>query len=244
MWRTPATLAGRLDDVPNAGPVPPCGAAMTILAIETSCDDTCAAVVTGDGEIALERHLVAGRPRPLRRRRARGRLAPPPRADQRRSSTTRSRRAGHDARRRSTSSPSRRARGSSARCSSASRRRRGWPPRAGCRSRPSTISRATSRRTSSRSARAPVRAAVPLPDRQRRPHVPGARRPTTTASRCSASTLDDAAGEAFDKGARLLGLPFPGGPPLERLAARRRPGGVRLPDRRRASPGWTSRSRA
>jgi N6-L-threonylcarbamoyladenine synthase len=32
------------------------------------------------------------------------------------------------------------------------------------------------------------------------------------------STLDDAAGEAFDKGARLLGLPFPGGPALERLA--------------------------
>ena len=31
-------------------------------------------------------------------------------------------------------------------------------------------------------------------------------------------TLDDAAGEAFDKGARLLGLPFPGGPPLELLA--------------------------
>jgi N6-L-threonylcarbamoyladenine synthase len=31
-------------------------------------------------------------------------------------------------------------------------------------------------------------------------------------------TLDDAAGEAIDKGARLLGLPFPGGPPLERLA--------------------------
>ena len=31
-------------------------------------------------------------------------------------------------------------------------------------------------------------------------------------------TLDDAAGEAFDKGARLLGLPYPGGPALERLA--------------------------
>jgi N6-L-threonylcarbamoyladenine synthase len=31
-------------------------------------------------------------------------------------------------------------------------------------------------------------------------------------------TLDDAAGEAFDKGARLLGLPFPGGPALEHLA--------------------------
>jgi N6-L-threonylcarbamoyladenine synthase len=33
------------------------------------------------------------------------------------------------------------------------------------------------------------------------------------------STLDDAAGEAFDKGARLLGLPYPGGPALEALAA-------------------------
>ncbi|HEU4978753.1 MAG TPA: tRNA (adenosine(37)-N6)-threonylcarbamoyltransferase complex transferase subunit TsaD [Solirubrobacteraceae bacterium] len=32
------------------------------------------------------------------------------------------------------------------------------------------------------------------------------------------STLDDAAGEAFDKGARLLGLPYPGGPALEQLA--------------------------
>jgi N6-L-threonylcarbamoyladenine synthase len=31
-------------------------------------------------------------------------------------------------------------------------------------------------------------------------------------------TLDDAAGEAFDKGARMLGLPFPGGPALEKLA--------------------------
>jgi len=32
-------------------------------------------------------------------------------------------------------------------------------------------------------------------------------------------TLDDAAGEAFDKGARMLGLPYPGGPALEDLAA-------------------------
>jgi tRNA N6-adenosine threonylcarbamoyltransferase len=31
-------------------------------------------------------------------------------------------------------------------------------------------------------------------------------------------TLDDAAGEAIDKGSRLLGLPFPGGPHLEKLA--------------------------
>ena len=33
------------------------------------------------------------------------------------------------------------------------------------------------------------------------------------------STLDDAAGEAFDKGARLLGLGYPGGPAIDRLAA-------------------------
>lgn len=32
------------------------------------------------------------------------------------------------------------------------------------------------------------------------------------------STRDDAAGEAFDKGARALGLPYPGGPELEKLA--------------------------
>ena len=45
-------------------------------------------------------------------------------------------------------------------------------------------------------------------------------------------TLDDAAGEAFDKGARMLGLPFPGGPHIERLAAEGDPERVRLPDRR------------
>jgi len=33
------------------------------------------------------------------------------------------------------------------------------------------------------------------------------------------STIDDAAGEAFDKVARILGLPFPGGPHIDRLAS-------------------------
>ena len=54
-----------------------------ILALETSCDDTCAAVVTRAGEIRVERRLLAGRPRPLRRRRAGVGVAPPPRARQR-----------------------------------------------------------------------------------------------------------------------------------------------------------------
>jgi N6-L-threonylcarbamoyladenine synthase len=42
-------------------------------------------------------------------------------------------------------------------------------------------------------------------------------------------TLDDAAGEAFDKVANLLGLGYPGGAPLERLARSGRPGEIRLP---------------
>jgi tRNA N6-adenosine threonylcarbamoyltransferase len=33
------------------------------------------------------------------------------------------------------------------------------------------------------------------------------------------ATIDDAAGEAYDKVARLLGMPFPGGPPIDRAAA-------------------------
>ncbi|MBI5659306.1 MAG: tRNA (adenosine(37)-N6)-threonylcarbamoyltransferase complex transferase subunit TsaD [Nitrosomonadales bacterium] len=42
-------------------------------------------------------------------------------------------------------------------------------------------------------------------------------------------TVDDAAGEAFDKSAKLLGLSYPGGPELARLAACGRPGLFRLP---------------
>jgi tRNA N6-adenosine threonylcarbamoyltransferase len=47
-------------------------------------------------------------------------------------------------------------------------------------------------------------------------------------------TLDDAAGEAFDKGARLLGLPYPGGPALDRLAAGGDPDAFAFP---RSAPG-------
>jgi N6-L-threonylcarbamoyladenine synthase len=42
-------------------------------------------------------------------------------------------------------------------------------------------------------------------------------------------TLDDAAGEAFDKTAKLLGLPYPGGPALAELAERGHPDAVDLP---------------
>ena len=41
------------------------------------------------------------------------------------------------------------------------------------------------------------------------------------------ATIDDAAGEAFDKIARVLNLGFPGGPVIDRLRARGRPEGDR-----------------
>jgi N6-L-threonylcarbamoyladenine synthase len=41
-------------------------------------------------------------------------------------------------------------------------------------------------------------------------------------------TLDDAAGEAFDKTAKLMGLPYPGGPALAKLAEQGRPGVFRF----------------
>ena len=44
-----------------------------------------------------------------------------------------------------------------------------------------------------------------------------------------ATTIDDAAGEAFDKAAKLLGLPYPGGPAIEELAAEGNAHAVPLP---------------
>ena len=42
-------------------------------------------------------------------------------------------------------------------------------------------------------------------------------------------TIDDAAGEAFDKVARLLGLPYPGGPQIDRVALEGDPTAIRFP---------------
>ncbi len=42
-------------------------------------------------------------------------------------------------------------------------------------------------------------------------------------------TIDDAAGEAFDKVARLLGLPYPGGPHIDRVATDGDPTAIRFP---------------
>ena len=53
-------------------------------------------------------------------------------------------------------------------------------------------------------------------------------------------TLDDAAGEAFDKGARMLGLGYPGGAALERLAAEGDPAAFSFP----GSPGERAKGRS
>jgi N6-L-threonylcarbamoyladenine synthase len=51
-------------------------------------------------------------------------------------------------------------------------------------------------------------------------------------------TRDDAAGEAFDKSAKLLGLPYPGGPQLAELAVHGRAGACALPRPMLDRPGF------
>ncbi|NNJ27050.1 tRNA (adenosine(37)-N6)-threonylcarbamoyltransferase complex transferase subunit TsaD [Alienimonas chondri] len=53
--------------------------------------------------------------------------------------------------------------------------------------------------------------------------------PDPVRSKLIGSTIDDAAGEAFDKVARLLGLPYPGGPSVQQAAMKGDPEAVPLP---------------
>lgn len=53
--------------------------------------------------------------------------------------------------------------------------------------------------------------------------------PDRSGFRVVGTTLDDAAGEAFDKGARLLGLGYPGGAAIDRLAREGDPDAYRFP---------------
>jgi N6-L-threonylcarbamoyladenine synthase len=54
------------------------------------------------------------------------------------------------------------------------------------------------------------------------------------------TTRDDAAGEAFDKIATLIGLPYPGGPALSRLAEGGNPNKFKLPIGMAKDPNWFS----
>ena len=180
----------------------------------------------------LQRDLLAGDPRPLRRRRPRDRLAPPSRADRRRGAARPWARPAPRSRR-STSSPSPRG-----------------PGLVGA----LLVGVATAKALAAAHElplaavdhlHGHVAASFLAPEPFEPPflsliasgghtllarvdgHGPG--------FEVLGQTLDDAAGEAFDKGARLLGLGYPGGAALERLARDGDPDRVRVPDRRRAS---------
>lgn len=57
------------------------------------------------------------------------------------------------------------------------------------------------------------------------------------AFRLYGTTIDDAAGEAFDKTAKLIGLPYPGGPRIEAMAVRGNPSRYALPRPMRGRAG-------
>ena len=69
--------------------------------------------------------------------------------------------------------------------------------------------------------RTSARAALPLPARERRSHAAARRCRIMAGTGSLGTTLDDAAGEAFDKGARLLGLGYPGGAAIDRAGRHR-----------------------
>ena len=132
----------------------------------------------------------------------------------------------------------------------AGRRRRGQGARArrwASRSTASTTSPRTSPSTSSSTARCPSPCLALLVCGG---HSSLLRVDDVTARRATplGATIDDAAGEAFDKVARLLGLPFPGGPHIDRAAAVGVRGGDRLPARAdlaaRPASGTASTSRS
>ena len=91
------------------------------------------------------------------------------------------------------------------------------------------------------------RRACPGPGRLRRPHPSLSRPPAhgTWNYTLVGRTLDDAAGEAYDKVAKLLGLGYPGGPWIDALAQHGNPHAVRSPSpRSRPSSIWPARRHA
>ena len=187
-----------------------------VLGIETSCDETGVGMVRGETlladamassvdeharfggvvpEVASRAHLEAMVPT-IERACRDGRRAP---------------------RATSTRSPSPPGPGSPARCWSGSPRPRRW--------RSPSASRCTASTTSPRHVAVDILEHGPLPEPTVALLVSGGHSslllvPDVTARRAQplGATIDDAAGEAFDKVARLLGLPFPGGPYIDRAA--------------------------
>ena len=194
---------------------------MRILGIETSCDETSAAVVEETGDAArpwaIRSNVVASQV-PIHREW--GGVVPELASRQHiRDICGVVERALDDARRVvdaiSARSPSRRARASSARCSSASRSRKPPPPRPACRS--SAVHHLAGHIESLvlQNGELPLPAVVLV--------VSGGHTSLYLVERPGqyqllSRTRDDAAGEAYDKVAKLLGLGYPGGPIIDRLA--------------------------
>ena len=210
---------------------------MIVLGIETTCDETAAAVVErSDGrprQDPVQCHPVAGRrTRRLRRRGARDRRPRPCRGARPHHRRRPWREAGLRLRRHRRRRRRRRPR--------ADRRRdrradHGQGDRAGA-------AQAADRGQSSRGPRAD-RAA----DRRHAVSLSACSSPpaaTRRSSRCAASAtmcgsaprIDDAIGEAFDKTAKLLGLGYPGGPQVEKEAARGNAARFALPRPMRGRP--------
>ena len=210
-----------------------------ILAIETSCDDTCAAVVTARRADPLQRRLLPARARPLRRRGAGDRLAPPPRARQRRR-RRRARTAGASlddvdllALTQGPGLVGALLVGVATGKALAAARRLPVAPVDHLQGHVAANFLHTDD--------PPVRAALPVPDRLGRPHAAHARRrPRGFTPRAHARRRG---GGGVRQGRPAARPRLPGGPALSKLAARAT--GPRSTSRRaRASPAWTSRSPA
>ena len=185
-----------------------------VLGIETSCDETGVGIVRGNTLLAdavassVEEHARFGGVVPEVASRAHLEAMVPTieRACETAGSAPRGRRDRGDQRSGSRRRPARRRRcGQGARDGAGQAAVRRQPPRRARRRRPAR-------------ARAAARAVLAL-------LVSGGHSSllrvddVTTGVEPLGATIDDAAGEAFDKVARLLGLPFPGGPHIDRAAA-------------------------
>ena len=199
-----------------------------VLGIETSCDETGVGIVRGHTLLADADRLQRRRARPLRRRRARGRLPRPPGGD---GPDHRARPEGRRRRRRATSTASR------------------SPPGPGLAG--ALLVGVSAAKAYAYALGKPLygvnhlashicvdqleHGALPEPTMAllvSGGHSSLLLAPDITSDvRPLGSTIDDAAGEAFDKIARVLNLGFPGGPVIDRYAREGDPDAIALPAR-------------
>jgi N6-L-threonylcarbamoyladenine synthase len=201
---------------------------MLVLGIESSCDETGMALYSTDAGGTLLAHALHSQ---VRMHADYGGVVPGTRVA-RSYPTHRAAAAAGAGRQRplawpsSMPSPTRRGRASPARCWWAPLSPKPWRPRSRCRRCPCTTSKDTCCRRCCRRRppRFPFVALLVSGGHSQLMRVTG-----VGEYELMGETLDDAAGEAFDKTAKLLGLGYPGGPALAALAESGRAGRVKLP---------------